>query len=494
MPSIQRTQPRRAAVGANRAAVGEALDRPARLARGPHEADVQRQQRRRPRGRERDAATRRRNRAQPVRRVVERDERARRDRCAGRRSSRRTPCRRHATLSTRVAFDDRRELHRARVDRRRPRARPDVRSSCDPSPERRGPRSWRARAVARAWRAARAAHCRHATPTGVVGSATGSTALSPAPVLAIGAWPRRPRRAARRARRALRAPRSPAAVVPPGEVTAAVRPRDLVRRSRAMWPSRAVSGSRGSSRCRAETLQNPRFDKRFSHKEDISGTGTRKSSNCIKCLLIDAYDDADRAQQLRRDLHVFRGCVRPRRNGGRAERDQRGSVRASRARPDDRGTSASMVAIVTPAAMETTRVSARNVGNAVSRVAATSPGLTAMTTTSVSATAQAALGTTRTLTNCRSSAARRSASISAMESASASQPASSSPPINAAPIFPPPSSATRDIVARVTAGRGGPRNLQEQPRTSPNGADLPAPRARRRSHGSTAEQCNTRQL
>ncbi len=118
------------------------------------------------------------------------------------------------------------------------------------------------------------------------------------------------------------------------------------------------------------------------------------------------------------------------------------------------GTSCSMVAIVTPAAIDNTSVPESSAGSAVSSVAATSPGFTATTTTSASATAHAALGTTRTFRNCCSSADRRSPSISAIDTSSASQPPSSSPPTSAAPIFPPPSSATRDIDPRVTVNGG----------------------------------------
>ena len=81
------------------------------------------------------------------------------------------------------------------------------------------------------------------------------------------------------------------------------------------------------------------------------------------------------------------------------------------------GTSASSVAIVTPAAIDSTSVSLaeRRLARAAS-AAATSPGFTATTTTSASATAHAGLGTTRTFGNCCSSSRRRSASTSATAS------------------------------------------------------------------------------
>ena len=71
------------------------------------------------------------------------------------------------------------------------------------------------------------------------------------------------------------------------------------------------------------------------------------------------------------------------------------------------GAAASSVAIVTPAAIESTSVSRGKAGSATSSVLPTSPGFTATMTTSVSATAHAPLGTTRTLGNCASSSWRR---------------------------------------------------------------------------------------
>ena len=49
----------------------------------------------------------------------------------------------------------------------------------------------------------------------------------------------------------------------------------------------------------------------------------------------------------------------------------------------------------------------------------------------------------------------------------------------------------RRLVRRTSSG---PRNLRIRPRTSPNGADPPAPRARRQTHGSTRAIRNTRLL
>jgi hypothetical protein len=67
------------------------------------------------------------------------------------------------------------------------------------------------------------------------------------------------------------------------------------------------------------------------------------------------------------------------------------------------GTAASIVAIGTPAAIETTSASGGNVSTHDSSDATTSFGFTATTTTSASATAHAALGTTRASGNRASS-------------------------------------------------------------------------------------------
>ena len=107
-------------------------------------------------------------------------------------------------------------------------------------------------------------------------------------------------------------------------------------------------------------------------------------------------------------------------------------------------------------------------------------------------------GSSRRAVRVRRGAHRRSPRST---SASASHPPSRRPPTSAAPIFPPPSNATRDIAAEGNRHRrddnpsdganravrtrsrtsSGPRNLRVELRTSPNGADPPAPRARRRN-------------
>ena len=170
----------------------------------------------------------------------------------------------------------------------------------------------------------------------------------------------------------------------------------------------------------------------------------------------------------------------------RAEPDERRRVRHRAHDGPARAPSASSVAIVTPAAIEST---------SVSRCAATTPppaGSPRRRRASprrsrrrrrrrpTPGSARRAPSGTR-----RSSSRRRSASTSATASSSASQPPSSSPPSSAEPIFPPPISATLRHLARVTPApsrgrreRVGPEEPSEPPRTSPNGAAPPAPRAR----------------
>ena len=154
------------------------------------------------------------------------------------------------------------------------------------------------------------------------------------------------------------------------------------------------------------------------------------------------------------------------------------------------GTSASSVAIVTPAAIDSTSVLARRARRTRSRgVAATSPGFTATTTTSASATAHAALGTTRTFGNCCSSARRRSPSISAIDER-VGIPAAVEQAADAAPR----PSSRRRAARRVTSREGnrrdvaaacertrrtpvetssGPRNLRTGPALPRTGPTLP---------------------
>ena len=100
-----------------------------------------------------------------------------------------------------------------------------------------------------------------------------------------------------------------------------------------------------------------------------------------------------------------------------------------------------MAAMVMPAAIDNTSVSSRTASAQLVSAPTTSLGLTATTTTSDSAAAQAGLGTTRVPGNRASITCRRSASTSAITIDSGSQPASTSPIASASPIRPPPRSA-----------------------------------------------------
>jgi len=306
--------------------------------------------------------------------------------------------------------------------------------------------------------------------------------------------------------------RSPAAVVPPGDVTAA---RNAAGPS-SLWASNVAEPSSVCSTSFSDTSRvNP-----TSTPASIIASATRKTyagpdpdrpvtASSADSLTVTTIPTAPSKRDARSRCWLV--AWRPAAIADAPNPTSAGVLGIARTtgRP---GASASNDAIVTPAAIDNTRVSGRSEVSAASRLAATSPGLTATITTSASATAHAGLGTTRTFGKSRSSSRRRSASTSATDSASGSHPPSSSPPSSAEPIFPPPISAALVISPRVmgptdasfarvaaqppswcrscasdalqaphrgnTDHEDGPEEPSRSPRTSPNGAASPAPRAR----------------
>ena len=145
----------------------------------------------------------------------------------------------------------------------------------------------------------------------------------------------------------------PAAVVPPGDVTAARSDSgvSLPSPSSVLAPSSVCADERGSSRPR-EPDQHARFDHRFREQEHVRRSGPRQARDRVELCLGDAHDDPDRAEHplgRARGRDRRRGCRR--RWRPRHDRPVR-RCSASPARPGDRAARASMAAIVTPAAIE----------------------------------------------------------------------------------------------------------------------------------------------
>ncbi len=153
--------------------------------------------------------------------------------------------------------------------------------------------------------------------------------------------------------------RSPAAVVPPGDVTAA-------RNASGPAGPCASNVAEPSSVCTTKLArdvarqadEHARFDHRFRHEEDVRRTGSRQAGDRVEHRLGDAHHDADRAEQSFGEVEVLGGRRRTARRSPTRRYRRARACSASRARPADRERALRSCAIVTPAAIESTSVSA----------------------------------------------------------------------------------------------------------------------------------------
>ena len=234
-----------------------------------------------------------------------------------------------------------------------------------------------------------------------------------------------------------------------------------------------------------------------------AGPGTRQAGDGVEFVLADAHDDADRSEQPLGKLEVVVGRGRAGRDRRRAEPDERGRVRH---RPHDRPAGCARFERRDRHAgrdREHQRVLGQRRQAPLRASPARRPASPRPRRRRRRRPPTRRLGTTRTLGNRCSSSRRRSTSISATPIWSASQPPSSRPPTSAAPIFPPPSNATRDDIGQsvmpTANAASGSRDRRAMLTSSdaiepeerfpvaphfPERSAAPAPRARRRSHRS----------
>ena len=217
--------------------------------------------------------------------------------------------------------------------------------------------------------------------------------------------------------------RSPAAVVPPGEVTAA---RSASGASspigeEAGRPRRIVRARGRAATSRGQTGEHAGLDQRLGDEEHVRRTRAGEAGDGVE---LRSRGPARRRRRRRAPARPSSrwasvACV-PAGDGGGARPHERRACWASPAPPAGPGSAASRVAIGDPGGdrEDEACVAERRAGRPRAR-RATSSGFTATTTTSASGTAQAGLGTTRTPGKRGSSSRRRSGSTSATASASA---------------------------------------------------------------------------
>ena len=352
---------RRPAVGTDRTEIGEVDQLAAPCSHQPGEREVQREQRRRRRGRDRHARAARRDFDHPRHGGPGRGDRARgvdRSRGVGR-----TECRGDGAPDV----GEREPGHRSELAERAPVAR---RQALD-----RAPQLGRARSRAAGARDLRPLDQlleRRRRRAGAMSARSSSFGgrlrprLTSAPVRASRqpAPSSRDRRVAAltASRIAARRPcasssRSPAAVVPPGDVTAARSASgpdgswaSSVAEPSRVWTTSLLATSR-------ETDEHAGFDHRLGDEEDVRRTGAGQAGDRVEHRFGDAHDDPDGSEQALREIEMLGAGVAAARDRRRAEADERRACSASPARPADRARAASRVAIVTPAAIDSTSVS-----------------------------------------------------------------------------------------------------------------------------------------
>ena len=120
---------------------------------------------------------------------------------------------------------------------------------------------------------------------------------------------------------------SPAAVVPPGDVTAA---RNDSGDSSPSASSVAAPSSVWRTSCSVDVARQPDehagFDHRLGHEEHVGRTRARQSGHGVELRLGDPHDDPDRAEDAFADLEVELGRAGTGGDGGGAPADERAGV------------------------------------------------------------------------------------------------------------------------------------------------------------------------
>ena len=307
---------------------------------------------------------------------------------------------------------------------------------------------------------------------------------------------------------------SPAAVVPPGDVTAARSASGPRRSARAASPNRAVSASTSRAATgRGRPTSTPASMSASATSITYAGPGARQAGDGVELRLVDAHDDADRAEQPLGELEVLVGR-RSRRARSRTRRARRAQAcSASPARPAG---PARPLRASRSSRRPRSRARARRAGSAGERGLERRGDVARLhrddDDVGVGRPPTRALGTTRTLGNCASSSRRRSASISATASRRRRTRRRAGRRRAPRPSCPPPSSATQttsrrgvmphckrrrrldDAAATRAERRDEARGTIRIASHFPERSGPPAPRAPRLRHRSTPAQRSTRQL
>ena len=124
--------------------------------------------------------------------------------------------------------------------------------------------------------------------------------------------------------------------------------------------------------------QHPGLDEGLRHQEDVGRAGARQAGDGVEQRLLDPHDGAHRAEERLGPRQVVVGGGGAGGDGRGAGADERRRCWAWPARPRDPGArSASSAAMVTPAAIDSTRLGP--LAASARQAVATSPGFTAMT-------------------------------------------------------------------------------------------------------------------
>ena len=238
---------------------------------------------------------------------------------------------------------------------------------------------------------------------------------------------------------------SPAAVVPPGEVTAARRTaRGVVAHGEQATPTpRSVWSTRMRAVSAVSPTSTPASIRASASRNTYAGPEPERPVTASRCFS-GTRTTTPTAPRTRSASSRSASVAKRAAGDGRHARPARGrACSASPAPPPGAGRAASSVSIVTPAAIERIMASLAQRGCRRSRGRrATSSGFTATTTTSASATAQAGLGTTWTPGKVVFEvAAAVGVDLGHGERVGLPARRRAGPPTSASPIRPPPSSA-----------------------------------------------------